>query len=91
MPERGFRLVRVMEPFGEGAERLGGGVGVYALFSVLVSRFEQLALVVGAPNHLQVPVDVELLVVGDVELADPTAESFATAVSVEGTRDSLRL
>ena len=35
--------------------------------------------------------DVELLRVGDVELLNPAGESLTTAVSVERSRDSLRV
>ena len=80
-----------MKPPGEPFESSGGLVHIARLFTVLVSALQKLALVVATPDSLEVSVDVELFRVGDVEVLEPPAQTLASGVPVEWSRDPLVL
>ena len=62
-------LVWVLDyPPGEGPEGFGSLVGIFGLLSAPVEAFGEVVLVPAAPDHLQVPMDVNALVVPDAQL-----------------------
>ena len=88
---RRLRSAILVQPLGKPFQGFGRNVGIVALFAGSVPAFGQLPLIVGAPNCLQVSVDVEVLLVRNAEELQPAAKRLPAAVAVEGVRDALVL
>ena len=87
--EGGWRLTVFMEPFRETTKTGGGCIGVLTLVTGFEPALQKFRLVMASPDCLQISMDVQRLLVRHVEVIQPTTQRLATAVAIEGTRDSL--
>ena len=79
-------LTSTSDPLCEAPQRLGSFIGVAALGPLLESTFGKCGLVVGAPDLLQVPGDLEAPPVADVEVVQPPSERLPSTVVIVSSR-----